>query len=135
MRLLAIDYGDKRLGLALSDGLGLTVRPLMTIERTPKERSFQRISALIEEYAVETVVVGIPLRLDGSIGDAAIRVGRFMDELRAQVACPVVGWDEKLTSFEAEDRMRAAGLSPAERKARVDQYAAMVLLEDYINSR
>lgn len=135
MRLLAIDYGDKRLGLALSDELGLTVRPLATIERAPKERSFQRISTLIEEHGVEVVVVGIPLRLDGSAGDAVAHVGRFMDELRTRIACPVVGWDEKLTSFEAEDRMRAAGLKPAARKAQIDQYAAMVLLEDYINSR
>lgn len=135
MRLLAIDYGDKKLGLALSDGLGLTVRPLVTLERVPKERSFQRIIAIVEEHSVEAVVVGVPLRLDGSAGDAALRVGRFMDELRSRLACPIVGWDEKLTSVEAEERMRLSGLRPAERKEKIDQYAAMVLLEDYINSR
>ncbi|MCS6884470.1 MAG: Holliday junction resolvase RuvX [Acidobacteriota bacterium] len=132
---MAIDYGEKRLGIALSDELGWGVRPLVTLQRLPKERSFRAIAALVDEYSVARVVVGIPFRLDGSIGEAALRAMRFADELRSKVCCEVELWDEKLTSVEAEERMRAQGLKLAKRNQQIDQYAAKVLLEDYISSK
>lgn len=132
MRLLAIDYGERRLGLAVSDELQLTARPLMTINRAPKQTSFARITQLVVEYQVERVIVGLPLRLDGTAGDAAARVEKFIAALRPLLACPVEAWDERLSSHEAQERMRAAGLSREAQKARIDEFAAMIILEDYL---
>jgi putative holliday junction resolvase len=131
MEILAIDYGDKRLGLAVANELGF-VKPLLTLARIPKATSLAQIKALVDERGIEQIVVGLPLRLDGTLGDAAARVQRFVAELSGQVACPVVTWNESLTSYEAETRMREMGIKPAERKARVDQFAALVMLEDYL---
>src|SRR5437899_1559163 len=132
MRILAIDYGDRRIGLAISDEMGMIARPLATIERVPKQKSFARIAQYVSELQVERVVVGLPLRLDGTAGDAAARVEKFIEALRKELACKVVSWDERLTSFEAEERMRAAGLNAAKRHSRIDEFAAMIILEDYI---
>ncbi len=135
MRILAIDYGEGKLGLAISDELQMTARPLATIARLPKQESFARIKNIADEFEIEKVVVGLPLRLDGTTGEAAARVEKFIAALRRQLACEVVSWDERLTSFEAEERMREAGLSRPERRARVDQFAALVILEDYLANR
>src|SRR5438132_1473084 len=132
MRVLAIDYGERRLGLAISDELNITARPLATILRAPKPASFARIASLVAEHEVGQVVVGLPLRLDGTRGDMAARVEKFIATLGRHLNCPVQPWDERLTSYEAEARMRAAGLSVAERRARVDEFAALVILEDYL---
>ena len=134
MRILAIDFGDRRLGLAISDELRMTARPLATLERAPKKKSFDRISQFVSELDVERVVVGMPMRLDGTMGDAAARVEKFINDLREQLPCPVVAWDERLTSREAEERMRAAGLNFTERNKRVDEFAATIILEDFLAS-
>ncbi len=132
MRILAIDYGEKRLGLAISDELIMTARPLATILRVPKEKSFARIKNYVQELDISQVVVGLPLRLDGTIGDAALRVEKFVARLKAIIPCPVVTWDERLTSYEAEERMRDCGLSLSERRLRIDEFAALIILEDYL---
>jgi putative holliday junction resolvase len=133
MEILAIDYGDKRLGLAVANELGFA-KPLLTLVRTPKVASFAQIKALVAEREIAKIVVGLPLRLDGTPGDAALRVQNFVAELASQVVCPVVTWNESLTSYEAEMRMREMGIKPADRKARIDQFAALVMLEDYLNA-
>ena len=132
MRVMAIDYGDRRIGLALSDELGLTARPLTTIDRLPKQRSFQQIAQYASYYDVSCVVVGLPLRLDGTEGDAAARIKNFIATLRTMLPCKVEAWDEKLTSYEAEERMREAGLNREERKKRVDEFAATIILESFL---
>jgi putative holliday junction resolvase len=132
MRILAIDYGERRIGLAISDELQMTARPLATIDRAPKQKSFARIVQIVSEQEVERVIVGLPLRLDGTAGDAAARVEKFIATLRGLLECPVEAWDERLTSVEAEERMRELGLNFAQRKDRVDQFAAMIILEDYL---
>lgn len=129
---MAIDYGEQRLGLAVSDELGLLARPLATILRVPKPQSLARIKDYITNLAIDRVVVGLPLRLDGTAGDAVTKVNKFIALLKANLPCPIVTWDERLTSFEAEERMREAGLRAPERKARIDQFAAMIILEDYL---
>lgn len=133
MRVLAIDYGEQRIGLAISDELAITARPLITISRIPKAASFARIAEIIEQYEITKVVIGLPLRLDGTAGDAAAKVEKFASLLKMQISCPTVLWNEQLSSVEAEERMRSAGLNAAARKERIDQFAAMVILEDYLS--
>jgi putative holliday junction resolvase len=132
MRILSIDFGERRIGLAVSDELQMTARPLATIERVPKRKSFARIAQYVSELGVKSIIVGLPLKLDGTVGDAAARVEKFIAELREHLSCPITAWDERLTSYEAEERMRSAGLGFAERNNRVDEFAAMIILEDYL---
>lgn len=132
MRILAIDYGEKRLGLAISDELRMTARPLVTIERVPKEKSFSKIKNYVEELEISQIVVGLPIRLDGTFGDAALRVEKFVLHLKEILSCPITTWDERLTSHEAEERMRNSGLNPSQRRARIDEFAALIILEDYL---
>jgi putative holliday junction resolvase len=134
MRILAIDYGERKIGIAVSDELQMTARPLTTIDRAPKQKSFARIAQFVSDLGIGRVVVGLPLRLDGTAGDAAARVEKFVAELAKHLSCPVVTWDERLTSHEAEERMREIGLGFAERNARIDEFAAMIILEDYLTA-
>src|SRR5262244_2120965 len=102
MRVLAIDLGSKNIGTAISDGLGLTVRPVETIRRSTRQRDLARLKFLVEDLEAETVVVGLPLRMDGSTGDAATAAMQFAERLRALLGVEVVTHDERLTSYEAE---------------------------------
>lgn len=134
MRVMAIDYGSKSIGLAISDELRLVVRPLATIRRDGGGSSavLGRIAGYVLEYEVGTLVVGMPLSMDGTRGTAARRVERFIDGLRPAITIPIVTVDERLTSREADDRLRARGMSERERRRRSDEYAAVIMLEDYL---
>ncbi|HKQ05275.1 MAG TPA: Holliday junction resolvase RuvX [Blastocatellia bacterium] len=132
MRVLAIDLGSKRIGTAVSDALGLSARPVETIRRTSLERDLARLQALVEDLEVEAVVVGLPLRMDGQIGDAASGVLRFVERLRARLAVQVFTQDERLTSYEAEQMMIERGLNREARRARSDEFAALLILEDFL---
>jgi putative holliday junction resolvase len=134
MRVLAIDLGTKRIGIAVSDALGLTVRPLETIRRTSDQNDIVRIETLVNDLEAEAVVVGLPLRMDGTIGDAAAATMRFVDKLRAQLDVAVITQDERLTSYEAEQMMTERGFSRDKRRARSDELAAMIILRDYLAS-
>lgn len=134
MRVLAIDLGAKRIGIAVSDLLGLTVRPVETIRRTSDERSIEQLKTLVRELEVEKVVVGLPLRMDGTVGDAASAVLRFAERLRARIDVPVLTQDERLTSYEAEQIMIERGVSRSNRRARSDEFAAMIILQDYLSA-
>ncbi len=134
MRILAIDYGKKAIGLAITDELQLTIRPLTTIRR--KDGGFrglpERIGAIIAENGVGILVIGLPLNMDGTRGDAARCVERFIGDLRKVTTTPIVTVDERLTSREAEERLRASGAGARERRRRSDEYAAVIILEDYL---
>jgi putative pre-16S rRNA nuclease len=132
MRVLAIDLGSKNLGIAVSDALGLTVRPLETIRRSSDEKDIARLKFLVEDLEAEAVVVGLPLRMDGTIGDAAAAAMRFAEKLRARVGVAVTTQDERLTSYEAEQMMAERGFSRTKRRARSDEFAAMIILRDYL---
>jgi putative Holliday junction resolvase len=110
----------------------MTARPLSTILRVPKEKSFAKIKQYVEQLEVCKVVVGLPLRLDGTIGDAALRVEKFVTQLKEIIPYPVITWDERLTSHEAQERMRDCGLSFSKQRSRIDEFAALVILEDYL---
>lgn len=134
MRVLAIDFGIKRIGTAVSDALGISVRPVETIKRSSNERDIARLKALVEELEAEAVVIGLPLRMDGDEGDAAQAVKRFAGLLQSQLGVQVITHDERLTSYEAEQIMAERGLSRAERRAQSDTFAAMIILRDYLST-
>ena len=131
---MAIDYGSRATGIAISDELQISVRPLVTLksDRSGSRSLIERIEQLTREYEVGTVLVGLPLRLDGTRGDAAARVEKFADDLRRQLDLPVILRDERLTSRAADELMRERGLAARTRRAQSDQVAAAILLEDYL---
>jgi len=132
MRVLAIDLGSKRIGTAVSDALGLSARPVETIRRSSTERDIARLKAIVEDLDVEAVVVGLPLRMDGTVGDAAANTLRFVERLKAALAVNVFTQDERLTSYEAEQMMIERGFSREARRARSDEFAALLILEDFL---
>ncbi len=137
MRLMAIDYGERSIGVAISDELQLTVRPLTTIRRVKLgyAQVLEQIQALVAENEIATLVVGLPLNMDGTRGGAVERVERFISDLRRNVSIPITTVDERLTSNEADRILREMGVSLRERRARSDEYAACVILQDYIDGQ
>jgi putative Holliday junction resolvase len=134
MRVLAIDLGTKRIGTAISDELGITVRPVETIRRSALDRDLDHLKFLVEDLQAGAVVIGLPLRMDGTIGDAASAALRFADKLRSRLTVGVFTQDERLTSYEAEQLMLERGVAPRERRARSDEFAAMIILQDYLSA-
>jgi len=134
MRALAIDLGKKRIGIAVSDALGITVRPVEVIRRSSDQSLIDRIKTIVADLEVETVVVGLPLRMDGKVGDAASETLRFVERLSSELRIKVATQDERLTSYEAEEQMMELGLDREQRKARSDEFAAMIILRDYLSA-
>lgn len=132
MRLAALDVGDARIGVAVSDELGLTVRGIATIRRVGGQRDLDAIARTLAPFAPAGVVVGLPFNMDGSEGPQAARVRRFAARLEAHLQLPIALWDERLTTVAAEEALRAAGLGRERRRALIDQEAAAVILESYL---
>ena len=137
MRILAIDYGSKGIGIAISDELQMMARPLTTIRRERMKMSeiYDRISSLVQENQAGELVVGMPLNMDGSRGDAAISVEKFIAKLKEKMEIPVFAVDERLTSHEADQILREMGVGERERRARSDEYAAMIILQDFLDQK
>jgi putative Holliday junction resolvase len=134
MRVLAIDLGTKKIGTAISDELGITVRAVETIARSADDRDIARLKFLVDDLEAEAVVVGLPLRMDGTVGDAAAAAMRFVEKLRVKLGVAVHVQDERLTSYEAEQMMIERGFAKHKRRARSDEFAAMIILQDYLAS-
>lgn len=132
MRLLAIDLGTKNIGVAVSDALGISVRAVETIRRKRIEQDISRLKSLIEELEAEAVVVGLPLRMNGTKGDAATNAMHFVERLQTEISVPVFTQDERLTSYEAEQIMIERGMNREERRSKSDEIAAMIILQDYL---
>jgi putative Holliday junction resolvase len=134
---MALDYGERGVGVAISDELRLTVRPLTTIRRKKQRYAqvIERIRELVAEHEIATLVVGLPLNMDGTRGAAVERVETFISDLRRSVPIPIVTVDERLTSIEADRMLREMGVGPRERRARSDEYAASIILQDYIDGQ
>jgi putative Holliday junction resolvase len=132
-RVLALDVGDRRIGVAMSDDQGWLATPLTTLKAEPRSRALQQIVGLVQEHRVCEIVVGLPLTLSGDIGPQAQLVKLFVKELESTVEQPVMLFDERLTSVVAEQMMRDLGIKPAKRKARIDEIAASIILQDYLN--
>ena len=133
MRVLAIEFGAKRMGTAISDALGITGRPVETIRRATVEQDIARLKSLVEELEAEAVVFGLPLRMDGTEGEAAAAAMRFAERLRSRISVPLFTQDERLTSYEAEQMMIERGYGREQRRARSDEFAAMIILQDYLS--
>lgn len=134
-RILALDPGTKRIGVALSDELGWTAQPLETYERGSLKADLAHIRRLVEQHQVAEVVMGLPLRLDGREGPEAEQVRQFIEMLERALPVPVVAWDERLTTRSAELFLIEANVSRKKRKGAVDRVAAALLLQSYLEAR
>jgi putative Holliday junction resolvase len=132
-RILAIDFGTKRMGLAVSDALGITAQGLPTLQRMRIADDLEYLRALVEEYSVARVLVGNPVGHRGGETAMSQHVAEFADKLRQRLPCPVDLWDERLTSVEANRRLREAGMSLGKRQRAVDRVAAVLILQSYLD--
>ncbi|MCP9464782.1 MAG: Holliday junction resolvase RuvX [Nitrospira sp.] len=132
-RILALDYGTKRIGVALSDELWWTAQPLETFERRTLEQDVSHIAMLVAAHNVKRVVVGLPIQLKGQEGPAVRAMHEFLVRLEAGLSVPLVLWDERLTTKEAEEVLIAADVSRKKRKKVVDRVAASLLLQQYLS--
>jgi putative Holliday junction resolvase len=139
MRVLGLDVGERRVGIAISDPTGTIVRPLETLIRGSRDQDLAALAALVAQHDVELVVVGQPLSLNGSEGPQARRVARYADLLAERLSVPVVSWDERFTTVEAEEILLQSRGRKKRRRARgngsLDGIAAAVILQSYLDSR
>lgn len=138
MRIMGLDYGSKTVGVAISDALFLTAQPKETIFRereTKLRRTFARIEELIDEYDIDEIVLGLPLNMDDSIGERAQKTLEFKALLEKRTGKKVVLQDERLSTFEAEEILKEAGVKRSEMKTYVDKIAASYILQDYLDGR
>jgi putative Holliday junction resolvase len=133
MRILGLDIGEKRIGVALSDPLGIMAGALTVIERTTDEAAVKQVIYLARENEVERIVVGMPRSLDGSMGKQAQAVQSFVDLLKEYTQLPVVVWDERLSTVAAERTMLEVGMKRDKRKKRRDSLAAAFILQGYLD--
>jgi len=131
-RILAIDLGRKRVGLAISDPLGSFAVGLETLERTQKTDVVAVIGQLCQQKNVGLIVLGLPVNMDGSEGGKALESRNLAEELTQHLGLPVVLLDERLTSKLAQQQLIASGIQPSRHKGRIDQRAAEILLEDFL---
>ena len=134
-RWLGLDVGERRIGVALSDPLGWTASPLPPVERIGWKKDLARIRALLEDRGVACVVVGLPIRMDGTAGERAERTLEFIKRLQATTKVPVVTWDERLTTKEAERRMVEDDVRRERRREVIDGIAASLILQGYLDHR
>jgi len=132
-RVLGVDLGDARTGLAVSDELRMLAHPLETIESNSAEIIAQRIKSIVSEKNVDHVVVGLPRNMDGSLGKSAEQAQRFVEKLAAMINRKVVTWDERLSTVAAERALQAAGKKTRETKGVRDQVAAQIVLQSYLD--
>jgi putative Holliday junction resolvase len=134
-RILAVDFGLKRMGLAISDALGVTAQGLPTLERTRLEDDLRQIQQLVEEHGAERVIVGNPISRAGTETAMSRQAAAFAEKLRRRLTCPVELWDERLTSAEANRMLRDSGMGIEKRRRAVDRVAASLLLQGYLDHR
>ena len=134
MRILGLDYGSKRIGVALCDELGLTGQGLTTIVWRNRNQVLDDLADLVRNHGVEKIVIGYPLRLDGTEGIQCEKVNRFARLLEARLSLPVIKWDETLSSRTAEDILIQSRMRREKRKMIVDKMAAGIILQGYLNS-
>ena len=133
-RIMALDVGGRRIGVALSDTTRVLASPLTTLRAEPRDRVIAQIAALVAQHEVSEVVVGLPLTLGGEVGPQAQIVQTFADDLRRALDVPLHLFDERLTSVAAERMMIDMGIKPERRKARIDEVAASIILQDFLDS-
>jgi putative Holliday junction resolvase len=134
-RILGLDVGERRIGVALSDALGRLASPLTTIGAVPQAQAVERIGRLCAENEVAAVVIGLPLTLRGEVGPQAQSVQRFAETLGRAIELPIHFFDERLTTAAADQLLREMGVKPEKRKLQIDQVAASIILQDYLDQQ
>jgi putative Holliday junction resolvase len=135
MRILALDHGTKRIGVAISDELKMIAQPLEFILAEPFTDFLTRLKEIIRAKEVEMILVGIPRNMNGSYGPAALKVQEFVAVLKGTLGVPIKTWDERLTSMQANRFLIEADVRRSKRKEKVDQTAAAILLQSYLDSK
>ena len=133
-RVLGVDFGQARIGVAVSDELGLLAHPVETIPGARVDVAAKRVAEIAREKSVERVVVGMPRHMNGELGAAAAEAKAFAEKLRRLLPCPVVMWDERLTTTAANRALRESGQKTRHTRGFVDQVAAQMILQGYLDS-
>lgn len=137
MRIMGLDYGDKTVGVAVSDELLITAQPVTTIERERSNKlrkTYQQLEAIIEEYEIEKIVVGKPLNMNGTEGERVDKTRAFSDELKRRTGLEIIEVDERLTTTEADRILEDTGVAHSGRKEHIDKMAAAIILQTYLDS-
>jgi len=134
VRILALDHGTKRVGVAVSDELKMIAQPLEFIPADPLDALLERLRQIIREKEVELILIGMPRNMDGSYGPAALKAQEFAAVLKAKIAVPIQTWDERLTTAQAQRFLIEGGVRRKQRKEKVDKTAAAILLQSYLDS-
>ncbi|WP_366922559.1 Holliday junction resolvase RuvX [Metallumcola ferriviriculae] len=135
MRLMGLDVGDKTIGVAVSDLLGLTAQGVETVRRDEKIDYWQRLAALCSQYEVEKIVVGMPRNMNGTYGPRAEKTEEFIEQLQDKIPLSVETWDERLSTVAAQRTLLDADLSRKKRKKVIDKMAAVFILQGYLDSK
>jgi putative holliday junction resolvase len=135
MRIMALDFGDKRIGIAVSDPLCFCANPVETYTRRDVESDCKHIAALAKEYPADVMLLGWPLNMNGTQGPRCRATAEFAQELEKYISCPVDVFDERLTTAAAERILLEADMSREKRKKVIDRMAAVVFLQDYLNAK
>jgi putative holliday junction resolvase len=133
--MLGMDVGSKRIGLAVSDPLGISAQGLETLQRQNKRLDFERLERVIREYHVAGIVIGLPLRMSGAQGTQSEKMQDFAEEIRRRFRLPVHLWDERLSSAQANRLLRETEMSIKRRGEVVDQMAAVLILQSWMDAR
>jgi putative pre-16S rRNA nuclease len=133
-RIMALDYGDRRIGIALSDPLRITARPLTTLVRRSQSQDLETLTGLVREHEVTRIVVGWPLAMDGSRTERVRLTETFMRQVGRATGLPVEKWDERLTTVQAERTLIEGGVRRERRREVIDQVAAVILLQSYLDA-
>jgi putative Holliday junction resolvase len=135
MRILGVDYGKKRLGLAISDPLCITAQGLPTLERRDIAHDMEALAGIIQEWGIDEIVVGLPKRMDNTLGEGAHEALAFAEELRGRFLLTVHLMDERLSTVRAHRAMKEGGLSRKKRTERADMVSAQLILQDYLDQK
>lgn len=134
-RILGLDHGQRRIGVAISDELGLTAQPLLTILHTSQKDDLRSIGRILRRYGCTAIVMGWPIHLSGDRSPRALAAENFADALRAEFNLPVHLWDERMSTAEAHRHLDAVGRGARDRKDVIDQVAAMLILQSWLDSQ
>ncbi|MCH5187158.1 MAG: Holliday junction resolvase RuvX [Oscillospiraceae bacterium] len=135
MKILGLDYGEARIGVSVSDALGILATPLETISEKDREKQLEKLSEVAAMQRAELLVFGLPMRMDGTLGHRAEYTEAFAKELSERTGLPYKMWDERLSSAEAHRILEEGGVSGKKRKTKVDKIAAVIILQGYLDSQ
>ena len=134
-RILGLDVGDRRVGVAVSDELGLTAQPVLTLVRKNRRQDLSSLRRLVRKYGCNQVVVGNPLYMSGDVSPQALKTQALAQDLQSETGVHVTLWDERLSTTEAHRHLDAAGHQPGKRRDVIDQVAAVLILQSFLDSR